>query len=223
MKKKIKIRLAAGLLLLALFALFTFSLRYVDLRPIGPLDSEVAYGRINEAVHSLVGVNMVLYTVTDWAGVAAIIMAAGFACLGLIQWLKRKSLKKVDCCILALGGFYILVFGVYAFFEYCVINYRPVLINGILEASYPSSTTMLAACVFPSAMIAFRRIISKPRLRRGINCICALFTAFMVLGRFFSGVHWLTDIIGGLLFSAAAIVLFSAACGYEKTDSADII
>ncbi|MBE7017450.1 MAG: phosphatase PAP2 family protein [Ruminococcaceae bacterium] len=216
MKRKLKIKLITGLLLLVLFVLFTLSLRFVDLRLIGPLGSRVAYGGINEAVHSLVGVNMILYTITDWAGVAAIAVAFGFALLGLTQWVKRKSLKKVDCCILALGGFYILVFGAYTFFEFCVINYRPVLINGILEGSYPSSTTMLAACVFPSAMMVFRRIISKPKARRGLNCVCALFTAFMVLGRFFSGVHWFTDIVGGLLFSAAGLVLFSAACEYGK-------
>ena len=212
MRKAAKTKFIVGISLLGLFILFTLSLRFVDLRPVGPGGSAVAYGGINAAVHSLVGVNIILYTITDWMGLAPIFAAFGFAALGLVQWIKRKSLRKVDGCILALGSFYVLVFGAYVFFEFCVINRRPVLINGILEASYPSSTTVLAACVFPSAMMVFCRLLPKSALRRTANCACAAFTTFMVLGRFFSGVHWLTDIVGGLLFSTAALFLLSAVC-----------
>ena len=155
---------------------------------------------------------MTLYNITDWAGLVSIFVAFGFAVFGLVQLIKRKSIRKVDGCILALGGFYILVFAVYVFYEFCVINRRPVLIDGVLEASYPSSTTMLAACVFPGAIIIFRRLSLKRSLRTAINFACSAFTAFMVLGHFFSGVHWFTDILGGLLFSAAVLFLLSAAC-----------
>ena len=95
---------------------------------------------INKAVHELFGVNMTLYSITDWAGVVAILIAFGFAILGLVQWIKRKHILKADSSILVLGVFYILVFGVYAFFEFHVINRRPILINGILEASFSVGT-----------------------------------------------------------------------------------
>ena len=220
MERKTKNQFIFGTLLLALFILFTISLAFVDMKPIGPQNSYVAYASINQAVHELFGVNMTLYNITDWAGVVAIFVALGFAILGLVQWIKRKSILKVDGSILLLGVFYILVFGAYVFFEFNVINRRPILINGILEASYPSSTTMLAMCVLPTAMIQFKRLIKNHRIKNTVNIICGLFTAFMVIGRLVCGVHWFTDILGGLIFSIAMILLYCSAnnlisCSYQ--------
>ncbi len=211
MERKTKNQFIFGTLLLALFIVFTISLTFVDMKPIGPQNSYVAYASINQAVHELFGVNMTLYSITDWAGVVAIFVALGFAILGLVQWIKRKSILKVDSSILLLGVFYILVFGAYVFFEFNVINRRPILINGILEASYPSSTTMLAMCVLPTAMIQFKRLIKNHRIKNTVNIICGLFTAFMVIGRLVCGVHWFTDILGGLIFSIAMILLYCSA------------
>lgn len=211
MKRKAISQLILGGILLVLFVLFTWSLTWIDVQPIGPNGSSVAYASLNKAVHNLFGVNMTLYNITDWAGVVAIFIALGFAILGLTQWVKRKHIWKVDCSILVLGSFYILVFGAYVFFEFHVINRRPVLINGILEASYPSSTTMLAMCVLPTAMMQFHRLIKNTSIRNTVNTLCGLFTAFMVIGRLVCGVHWFTDIFGGLLFSIAMILLYCAA------------
>lgn len=197
-----------GATLFIAFILFTVSLTVVDRQPIGPRGSCVAYGGINQTVHELFGVHWLLYHITDWAGVVAIVIALGFAVLGLVQWIKRKHILKVDSSILLLGVFYLLVFGAYVFFEFTVINRRPVLINGFLEASYPSSTTMLAMCVVPTAMMQFRRLIKNVTVRKTVNVLCGVFTAFMVLGRLVCGVHWFTDILGGLLFSIAMILLY---------------
>lgn len=206
MKKRAKKQFILGTTFLVMFILFTMSLKVVDMQPIGPMGSYVAYAGINKMIHELFGVNMTLYNITDWAGVVAIFVAFGFAILGLVQWIKRKSIWKVDSSILVLGVFYILVFGAYVFFEFYVINCRPILINGILEASYPSSTTMLAMCVLPTAMIQFHRLIKNYKIRNIVNILCGLFTAFMVIGRLICGVHWFTDIFGGLLFSIAMIL-----------------
>ena len=220
MERKTKTQFIFGTLLLALFIVFTISLTFVDMKPIGPQNSYVAYANINQAVHELFGVNMTLYNITDWAGVVAIFVALGFAILGLVQWIKRKNILKVDSSILVLGVFYILVFGAYVFFEFIVINRRPILINGILEASYPSSTTMLAMCVLPTAMMQFYRLIKNYKIRNTVNVLCGLFTAFMVIGRLVCGVHWFTDILGGLIFSIAMILLYCSAnnfisCSYQ--------
>lgn len=213
MKRRPIFQLILGAALLALFVLFTWALTFADVRPIGPNGSSVAFAGVNRAVHELFGVHMVLYEITDWAGVAAIAIALGFAVLGLVQWIGRRSIRKVDASVLLLGAFYILVFGVYAFFEFRVINRRPVLIEGVLEASYPSSTTVLVMCVVPTAMMQFRRLIKRRRLCIAVNTLCALFTAAVVIGRLISGVHWLTDIIGGALFSAGAALLYRGAAG----------
>ena len=134
----------------------------------------------------------------------------GFATLGLTQWIGRRSLLKVDRSILTLGGFYATVLGVYLFFEKCIVNYRPVLIEGRLEASYPSSTTVLVICVMTTAAMELQNRIQNLRKRKWITRIIAIFTIFMVVGRFLSGVHWFTDIVGGILLSAGLVMLYRA-------------
>lgn len=214
MKRKAISQFILGGILLILFAFFTWSLTFIDVQPVGPSGSTIAYASINKAVHELFGVNMTIYNITDWAGVVAIFVAFGFAILGLVQWIKRKSIWKVDSSVLILGVFYILVFGAYVFFEFHVINRRPVLINGILEASYPSSTTMLAMCVMPTAMMQFHRLIQNQKIRKTASILCGLFTAFMVTGRLVCGVHWFTDILGGAIFSTAMILLYCSTNNY---------
>ena len=132
----------------------------------------------------------------------------GFAVLGLCQWIKRKNILKVDYSILILGGFYIIVMAAYILFEYVVINYRPILINGYLEASYPSSTTLLVLCVMPTAIMQFNERIKNNFLRKSISLAIIFFIIFMVALRLLSGVHWLSDIIGGALISMSLVTLY---------------
>ena len=202
MKKK-KLRLAIALL--ASFALWTALVRLADVQAIGPEGSVVGFATLNGSVHKLTGVNWILYTVTDWLGLVPIAVALGFAVLGLAQLISRKSLCRVDRSILALGVFYFVVMVAYLFFEAVVINYRPVLIDGQLEASYPSSTTMLVMCVMPTAAIQLNARIKNNLLRRIATLSIVAFTAFMVMGRLVSGVHWVTDIVGGALLSAGLV------------------
>ena len=209
--KKRKILIAGGLL--AAFALWTAAVRTVDVQAIGPRDSTVGFAAVNGWFHSLTGVNMALYAVTDWLGLVPVGVGFAFAILGLAQWIKRKSIRKVDRSILALGGFYIVTLGAYLFFEEVVINYRPVLIQGFLEASYPSSTTLLVLCVMPTAMLQLRQRIRNPVLRRILSAAITAFMAFMVIGRLLSGVHWVTDIVGGILLSGSLVALYDAIAG----------
>ena len=196
--------------MLAVFVLWTVLICFVDIRAIGPEDSLVGFSTMNGFMHELTGVNWFLYTVTDWLGLVPIGVAFGFAVLGLVQWIKRKSLLKVDRSILILGGFYIVVMAVYILFEIVVINYRPTLINGYLEASYPSSTTMLVTCVMPTAMMQLRARIKNKVFSRCVMIAIAVFIVFMVIGRLVSGVHWITDIIGGALLSAGLVTMYDA-------------
>ena len=215
MKKKNAKTILVALGTLAAFALWTFLIRCVDVQPIGPNGSRVGFAAINGAFHALTGVHWALYTLTDWLGLVPIGIAFGFAVLGLVQLLRRKSLLKVDRDILLLGGFYLVVLAVYVLFETVVINYRPVLIGGKLEASYPSSTTVLALCILPTAMMQLQTRIRREAVRRAVLGILAAFTVFMVAGRLISGVHWLSDITGGVLLSAGLVMLYAFAMKRE--------
>ena len=216
MGKKSRRLFLVGGALLAAFALWTVFVRFVDVQAIGPKESCVGFATLNGYVHNLTGVNMSLYTVTDWLGLVPIGVALGFAILGLVQLIKRKSLWKVDHSILALGVFYIVVMATYLVFEIVVINYRPTLIEGYLEASYPSSTTMLVMCVMPTAAMQLDARIKNTVFRRCAIIAIVAFTAFMVIGRFLSGVHWITDIIGGALFSAGVVTTYFSICNILK-------
>ena len=208
MEKKNKKRLALGVSLVVAFVLWTVLVRFVDVQAIGPDGSSVGFATLNQFVHELTGVNWILYTVTDWLGLVPIAVALGFAILGLVQLIKRKSLWKVDYSILVLGVFYIVVMAAYIFFEIVIINYRPTLIDGYLEASYPSSTTMLVMCVMPTAAMQLNVRIKNTVFRRCAVIIIVVFTAFMVIGRLISGVHWISDIIGGALLSAGFVIIY---------------
>ncbi len=205
----------AGGTLLA-FALWTVLVRYVDVQVIGPNESAVGFATVNGYFHSLTGAHMTLYHITDWLGLVPVAFGLGFAMLGLVQWIQRKNILKVDFSILALGGFYIVVMAAYLLFEIHVINYRPVLIAGFLEASYPSSTTLLVLCVMPTAIMQLRDRIRHKAFRRIISCSICAFIVFMVLGRLVSGVHWLSDIVGGVFLSAGLVLLYKCICDLGK-------
>ena len=216
LKNLSKKKICVGVCLLVMFILWTVLVCLVDVQPIGPQDSAVGFAALNGAFHRLTGVHMALYDLTDWLSVLPLGIVVGFAALGLVQLIGRKSLQKVDFSIFVLGGFYVVVMAAFVLFEVLEINYRPVLIEGVLEASYPSSTTMLVMCVMPTTMLQLKERLENSAFKRILLAAIALFTAFMVIGRLISGVHWLTDIIGGALLSAGLVVLYDAVCGIEK-------
>lgn len=218
MKKENQKNFRIAICMLIAFVMWTVAICFVDVQAIGPQESTVGFATINQFVHNLTGVHMSLYTLTDWLGLVPLMFVVGFGTLGLIQWIKRKHLLKVDYSILILGGFYIVVMTVYVLFEMFVVNYRPVLIDGYLEASYPSSTTMLVMCVMPTAIMQFNARIKNGILKRWVSSAITVFIAFMVIGRLVSGVHWFTDIVGGALLSAGLVMLYCSACGLERKE-----
>ena len=208
MKRQKEFRLA--MCLLVVFLLWTVAVRFVDVQAIGPQGSAVGFATLNRFVHELTGVHISLYIVTDLLGLVPLGFVIGFALLGLVQWIKRKRILKVDRSILALGGFYIVVLAVYALFEVVVVNYRPVLIGGVLEVSYPSSTTMLVMCVMPTVIMQVNARIQNKVFKRCVTFAVTAFVVFMVIGRLVSGVHWFSDIIGGVFLSGGLVLMYRA-------------
>lgn len=208
MKKKFRKNIYVTLALFLLFVLWTLAVKFIDVQSIGPNGSEVGFAALNGLIHNVTGVHMELYIITDWLGLVPVFVAFGFAVLGLVQLIKRRSFLKVDYSILVLGGFYILVISAYILFEMLAVNYRPVLIDGYLEASYPSSTTLLVMCVMPTSVMQLHTRIKNKNIRNIISVVIYAFMAFIVIGRFVSGVHWLTDIVGGIILSAGLVMLY---------------
>ena len=186
---------------------YTFLVKTVDVKVIGPNKSVVGLAKINDWFSNLIGSHMTLYKITEILGLAVILIVGIYGLLGLIQLIKRKSLVKVDREIILLGVLYVLMAVVYVFFEKFIINYRPVLIDGELEASYPSSHTILAICICISSLLVSKNYLSDKYLKI-TNFVTVLLLLGVFLGRVISGVHWISDIIGGVIISATLLMYF---------------
>ena len=202
--------LLTGSLLLGLFGIWTALLQVVDVQAAGETGTEIGFAALNIRFHEWTGVHMWLYTATDWLGLVPVLVCLLFGAVGFVQLIKRRSLRKVDPDILALGVYYVLVMGCYLVFETIPINYRPILIEGRMEASYPSSTTLLVLSVMPTLAEQAHRRLNGRRWKKTLTALTVLFSAAMVMGRLVSGVHWLTDIIGAVLLSGGLSCIYRA-------------
>ena len=192
------------------FAVFTALVKTIDVQTIGPEGSSVGFAAVNQAVLNALSDNHFMYTLTEYIGYFALAVMFLFACVGLYQLVKGKSLKAVDPRLYTLAGFYVIMLAFYALFEVLVINYRPMILDEGLEASYPSSHTMLAICVMVSATFQFGYLLENKFLCRALSCVAYVVCVVAVIGRLMSGVHWFTDIIGGVLLSFALIALYAS-------------
>ena len=210
MMKKEKRTLVLGFVFLGLFGLWTALIQLIDVQPIGPMDTNIGFATLNSWFHNLTGVNMTIYNITDWMGLIPIFICMVFGTISLSQLIKRKSLLKVDHDILILGIYYIIVILCYSIFEIIPINYRPILIESHLEASYPSSTTLLVLSVIPTLVEYLDRKISNMRIKNVINTIAVLISLYIVVGRLLCGVHWFTDIVGAILLCIGLFYIYKA-------------
>ena len=212
MKEKRNLLKGAGLI--GAFSLWTVLIQWVDVQAVGQNGTKIGFADFNVWFHQLTGVHMTIYTITDWLGLVPIFICLCFGVLGLVQLIKRRSLLRVDPDILLLGAYYVLVIACYLIFEMIPINYRPVLIEGRQEGSYPSSTTLLVLSVMPTLMFQENRRVSNAMIRKAVAVSVIAFSAFMVIGRLLSGVHWATDIIGSVLLSAGLYMLYRSVVLY---------
>lgn len=194
--------------LFAVFVLYTAAVALIDVKPVGQMNSNVGMATINKALSDAIGVHMIWYDITNILGILALLIAAFFGVVGVIQLVTRKSLLKVDRDIIILGCFYVMVIVCYVLFDHFAINYRPVMLEDTLEASYPSSHTMLAVCVMSTAICQLKWKMRDEHVSRIVQGVLAVLIVLTVVGRMISGVHWFTDIIGGVLLSAFLVSLY---------------
>ena len=217
MQKKSKKPIIITGILFLIFIFFTIMIKTIDVQPIGPEQSKIGFATLNQFIFNFFGVNLLWYDITDWLGIVAIVIALGFAILGLIQLIQRKSIWKIDLRILLLGVFYFIVVVFYIFFEFVIINYRPIILSQSLEASFPSSHTMIVICIMVTAMSQFHYYLQDKKVCLWIVEIASvLIIAVTVVGRLISGVHWFTDIVAGVLLSSALVTLYYSALKYVE-------
>ena len=215
-KKKRNFFISTILILLAV--VFTILVKVVDVKQVGVNETSIGFVTLNQFVFKTTGVNMIWYHITDWLGLVPIFMAMVYSLLGLVQLIKRKSLFKVDKEIIILGLFYVVVISIYIFFEKVIVNYRPILMNGFLEASYPSSHTLMTICLCGSSIIVNKKMFNN-KITKLMNILSLIIIFITVIGRLISGVHWFTDIVGGIFISIALLMTFHSVIDVIKKNN----
>lgn len=211
-KSKKNFMIAGGLLFV--FILFTVAVMKVDVAAIGPKDSLVGLSKINDFMFKKLGTHPIWDMITEVLFVTAFLIVLLFGVIGIKQLIERKSLWKVDHGILLLAVFYVFLAAFYELFEVVVVNYRPILEDGELAASFPSSHTMLICSIVGSAMVLFDRMLTNKVVRNAVEIIGGIILILAVMGRLLAGVHWFTDILGGVLLSAALVMFYDASVVY---------
>ena len=210
MKEQGRRLLRKGVMWIALFATWTTLIQIVDVRCVGETGTKVGFAWLNSRVHQWIGVHMQFYTITDWMGLIPVLLCLLFGGIGLVQMIQRKSLRRVDLDLILLGIYYVIVALGYIIFEMVPINYRPVLLDGRMETSYPSSTTLLVLSVMPTVSFQVSRRLEQTAARKIIHVLTTAFSVFMVIGRLISGVHWFTDIAGAVFLSRGLFCMYRA-------------
>lgn len=210
MKKNGKKLLILGIALLGMFVVWTWLIQCVDVQRAGVNGTEIGFATFNCWFHRMTGVHMAIYMITDWLGLVPIFVCMTFGGVGFVQLIKRKSFFKVDRDLIFLGIYYVAVIFGYLIFEMIPINYRPILIDGMLEPSYPSSTTLLVLSVMPTLVYQLNQRNISLLFRRFVCVMSIVFSIFMVIGRLVAGVHWFTDIVGAVILSAGLFCLYKA-------------
>ena len=206
-----------ALILFCAYIFFTITAMRFDRLSIGPNESIVGFSTVNLFFKNLLGYNPLFYKISSILGYGIILITVMFFVYTIFDIIKNKSLSKIDRSLFFLMVYYFLLVIVYIIFDkVVVINYRPVILKTTLEPSYPSTHTFLAIAIMSAANTQFRLKIKDVDLCSKVNIIFTIYTFAVVFSRFLSGVHWFSDIIGGILLGAAfgilykAIVLFSS-------------
>ena len=72
MKTKVKKSLYSGTIFIIAFALWTMLIQIVDVQSVGLKGTNVGFATFNTWFHRMTGVNMTIYTITDWLGLVPV-------------------------------------------------------------------------------------------------------------------------------------------------------
>ena len=144
--------------------------------------------------------------ITDIILIASVAVLAVFTILGLCQWIKRKSLKKVDKPLLSMLVPLILMAATYFIFDkFLILNTRP---NGSGEPSFPSTHTMVVATIFLCVALILPRYIKSKVAVITLDILMLALTILVCIGRVAANMHWISDVAGGLIFAVIFAVIY---------------
>ena len=148
----------------------------------------------------------------QWELITNIILLTSFAIftvfgiLGLCQWHKSKSLKKVDKeLLLAIIPFSLMLVTYVIFDKFFILNTRP---NGSGEPSFPSTHTMVVATIFFITAIILPKYIKSKTACAILDSMMLILLILVCVGRVLANMHWVSDVIGGLIFAVIFTTIY---------------
>ena len=146
--------------------------------------------------------SIILYVSIGYSGLLAI--------AGIVDLIKKKSLKTVDKRFYLLLGGYILVALLYLFFELVKVNYSPDSYANHLKASYPSSHVFIGCSLFLLNSYTAIKLLNpeKKWLTYLVYGATILICLLLIFTRSLSIKHWLTDIIASILLVSVVFTSF---------------
>lgn len=189
---------------LGILIVFSILVCTFDVAKVGLQGTSVGFSHLNMEFASEVRYNATFDKITNVFMLIAIMVVAIFGLTGLVQLIKRKSILKVDKAILSLGVVYVVVAVIYILFDKIPVNFRPVMKPGetVLETSFPSSHVLVIVTVLATAVVAVRKLLpDKKAIANALLILAPVICVATVILRALSGVHWITDIVAGVLFA----------------------
>lgn len=212
MKKFINLYTILGCASLFLFILLMILLN-ADKAVIAESGKEVGLSSINNLVKYSYKENLDLMTDLLFYVTFTVVVFEG--CLGIIQLVTRKSLFKVDKEIIIFGISLVVMVVLWLVFDHLLkINVRPIDAN---EGSFPSTHVMMATFL-ALASHAFICMKYETRLPKYLSLVLAIIIiSTITFGRVACGMHYITDVTGGLFMGLALyFITFGIIKGFKK-------
>lgn len=119
------------------------------------------------------------------------------------EYFKTKKINKNNLNFFI--HFLIMVLIWIIFDKILIINYRPILINGNIEGSYPSTHVMVSTFVLLFLSDQLKKIFKNDKIFYIISIGLIIIQS---ISRILLTMHWFTDIIGGLLIGCLLFFTF---------------
>lgn len=186
---------------LVLFNILMILLCFVNVKEVEPFGKIGLYGFNNTYRHDYNKTLDIISDVLLYLSIAAFVAAVVYFAYGLI----KNKFKKVDYRLLVYFIITVCVVITYLIFDHVVkLNNRPNIIDGELEGSFPSTHVLMATyLLLPLTTLFFKEGREKDTKKIDLDTIVTTI-AFVIIGamfvlRLWSGMHWMTDCIGGVL------------------------